>query len=113
MKIGRNVVYSIVMDRWIGKIAVVTGASSGIGETITTNLVQNGMRVVGLGRRLENLKIIAKHLEKASGTFYPVQCDITQEKEILEAFEFAKSLGGVDVLVNNAGVAFPETIIGE
>lgn len=101
------------MERWIGKVAVVTGASSGIGETIATTLVENGIRVVGLARRLKNLQMIAKCLENAKGTFYPVQCDVTQEKQIIEAFKFARSLGGVDILVNNAGLAFFETIIGE
>lgn len=101
------------MNRWIGKVAVVTGASSGIGEAIAMTLVKNGLKVVGLARRIDKLKKITEQIASAKGTFYPTQCDVTKEEEILKAFEFAKSLGGVDILINNAGIAFPEPIIGK
>lgn len=100
------------MDRWVDKVAVVTGASSGIGEAIAVTLVESGLKVIGLARRLEKLQEISERLAQTKGIFHPIQCDVTKEKEIIEVFKFAKSLGGVDILINNAGVAFAETIIG-
>lgn len=101
------------MNRWAGKVAVVTGASSGIGEAISITLVENGLKVVGLARRIDKLQQIGERLASAKGSFHSVQCDVTKEEEILKAFKLAKDLGGVDILINNAGVVYPETIIGK
>ncbi|XP_044733703.1 farnesol dehydrogenase-like [Chrysoperla carnea] len=93
------------MENYVGKVAVITGSSAGIGATISKELVKRGMKVVGLARRLERLEDLKKQLSNESGQFYSLQCDIRNEKEILNAFEWVeKNLGGVDVLVNNAGL---------
>ncbi|XP_024942730.1 farnesol dehydrogenase-like isoform X2 [Cephus cinctus] len=97
------------MDRWAGKVAVVTGASSGIGEAIAKSLVASGLKVVGLARRSERLEELSKNLEvqkSSKGKLYPLRCDVRQEEDILKAFDWVeKNLGGVDILVNNAGVS--------
>ncbi|XP_026466353.1 farnesol dehydrogenase-like [Ctenocephalides felis] len=94
------------MERWHGKVAVVTGASSGIGAAIVKDLVEAGMKVVGLARRKDRMEENATKMDKSKGgEFYPIKCDVVNESEILEAFSWVKAnLGGVDVLVNNAGI---------
>lgn len=49
------------MDRWIGKIALITGASGGVGAALATQLVKKGMIVVGLARRVEKIDVSIKN----------------------------------------------------
>ncbi|XP_066590086.1 farnesol dehydrogenase-like [Prorops nasuta] len=99
------------MERWIGKTALVTGASSGMGESACITLVNHGLKVIGLARRFDRMEKLAIKLERAKGRFYPMKCDVTKESEILEAFKFAETLGGIDILINNAGLFIPNHII--
>lgn len=102
------------MDRWIGKIALVTGASAGIGEAIARAFVGAGLQVVGLARRVELVQELADNLRGAKGKLHAIKCDLQDEKSIVEAFEWInRELGGVDVLVNNAGVTVTSTISGK
>ncbi|XP_012224676.2 farnesol dehydrogenase-like [Linepithema humile] len=103
----------IPMERWAGKVALVTGASVGIGADVTRALAENGMKVIAVARRLENLQQLAESLKrKCKAEVYPMQCDVRQEKDILKVFQWAeKELGGVDVLINNAGVLSTQSII--
>lgn len=94
------------MERWIGKTAVVTGASSGIGAAIVIDLLKAGVNVVGLARRLERVESIQQKIPPlAKGKLYPIKCDLTQESEIKNAFNWVEdNLGGTDILINNAGI---------
>ncbi|XP_069683470.1 dehydrogenase/reductase SDR family member 11-like isoform X2 [Periplaneta americana] len=93
------------MQRWAGRVAVVTGASSGIGAAITKELVKSGVKVVGLARRVERVEELSSKLSSEPGRLFAVKADITKESDIKEAFQWVKkNLGGVDILVNNAGV---------
>ncbi|KAK0157064.1 hypothetical protein PV328_011942 [Microctonus aethiopoides] len=100
------------MNRWIGKSAVVTGASSGIGEAIAKSLVNAGMNVIGIARRVDRLEELSKELQSCTkGSFQYVRCDLCNEEDILKAFEYIEEkFGGVDVLINNAGTALKDTI---
>lgn len=91
------------MDRWAGKVAVVTGASAGIGLAITKALVKKSVKVVGLARRKEKLQEITNQLGKDK--FFGVVCDLRSEADIAKAFNWVQEkLGGADILINNAGV---------
>uniref|UniRef100_A0A8D8QFP6 Dehydrogenase/reductase SDR family member 11 n=1 Tax=Cacopsylla melanoneura TaxID=428564 RepID=A0A8D8QFP6_9HEMI len=93
------------MDRWKGKLAVVTGASAGIGAAICKALVREGMTVVGLARREENIQKIAKELEQYPGKLHARKVDLKNEKEILAFFQWIKeTFKGVHLMVNNAGL---------
>ncbi|XP_050523999.1 dehydrogenase/reductase SDR family member 11-like [Daktulosphaira vitifoliae] len=93
------------MDKWIGKVAIVTGASSGIGAAACKKLVQSGMIVVGFARRENNLKSLADELKGQLGEFHYYKVDVCNEYNILEAFEWIKrTFKSVDVLINNAAV---------
>ncbi|XP_014216047.1 farnesol dehydrogenase [Copidosoma floridanum] len=90
------------MERWAGKVAVVTGASVGIGAAIVNKLLDNGLIVVGLARRVEKIKELTDdHEAKLHG----IECDVTNEENVITAFAWIKeNLGSIDVLVNNAGI---------
>ncbi|XP_050076067.1 farnesol dehydrogenase-like [Anopheles maculipalpis] len=95
------------MDRWNGKVAVVTGASSGIGAAIVKDLAKAGMITIGLARRVERVEQLKKDLPKeAASRLHAIKCDISVESEIEKTFQrILSTYGGVDVLVNNAGIA--------
>ncbi|XP_043266675.1 farnesol dehydrogenase-like [Venturia canescens] len=100
------------MDRWLGKVAIVTGASAGIGAEITEALVKSGVKVVGVARRVEKIRDLATQLKGQKGSLYPMRCDMGKEEDILKVFQWTeKEFGGVDILINNAGVSIPENIL--
>uniref|UniRef100_A0A1B6IS58 Uncharacterized protein n=1 Tax=Homalodisca liturata TaxID=320908 RepID=A0A1B6IS58_9HEMI len=97
------------MDKWRGKVAIVTGASAGIGAAVVQALVHHGMVVVGLARRTEKIEEMSAALSKAGekGKLVGIKTDLRKEGDILSAFQWVeKELGGPDVLVNNAGITY-------
>ncbi|XP_055914424.1 farnesol dehydrogenase-like [Eupeodes corollae] len=94
------------MERWLNRVAVVTGASSGIGEAIAKDLVAAGVKVIALGRRLERLEKNKLDLSKSHQELYfPQKCDISNLDEVISTFEWIETtFGGTDILVNNAGI---------
>uniref|UniRef100_A0AAY4B3Y6 Dehydrogenase/reductase SDR family member 11 n=1 Tax=Denticeps clupeoides TaxID=299321 RepID=A0AAY4B3Y6_9TELE len=102
------------MERWTGRVALVTGASAGIGAAVARSLVQSGMKVVGCARNVERIEKLAAECKSAglSGSLIPYKCDLSSEEEILAMFTAIKSQHrGVDVCVNNAGLAQPEPLL--
>lgn len=100
------------MDRWVGRVGLVTGASSGIGRAIAARLAQLGMVVVACARNYERLQELKAANADAKGTIVPVRCDVRNEEEILSMFDLIRrEFGGVDVCVNNAGVGLFATLL--
>lgn len=96
------------MERWKGKVALVTGASSGIGAAIARALSEAGLRVALWARRTERLETVAAGLP---GESLLGKVDLRSESEILSGFaDLREKWGGVDVLVNNAGLGFKTSI---
>jgi len=96
------------MDRWAGKVALVTGASAGIGTAISYKLVESGVNVIGCARNIDKLNQISEQIaaQKYSGTFKPLKCDVKSETDIKSVFEAIKSqFGRIDICINNAGLA--------
>jgi len=89
-----------------GKVAVVTGASSGIGADAAIAYAEAGARVAVLARRKGKLDSVVKEIEKLGGKALAVECDVTNEAQVKAAFEeIIKEFGQVDILLNNAGIA--------
>ncbi|KAF5298285.1 hypothetical protein FQR65_LT09796 [Abscondita terminalis] len=93
------------LERWVGKLAIVSGASSGIGKAISIQLVKAGINVLGTARREERLINVSEQLLNEKGKFYPFASDFSKEEDILNAFKWAEdNIGPVHILINNAGV---------
>ena len=87
-----------------GRVAVVTGASSGLGKQISMALAKQGADLVILARRIERLEEFKIELEKEGVKVLPVKCDVTSTEDIDNACKAAvKKFGKVDILVNCAG----------
>ena len=89
-----------------GKVALVTGASSGLGVEFAQGLAMAGADVAVVARRLERLQAVAKQLEAFGVRAHAVQADLRDEAQIDAALQQAQeTLGPIDILVNNAGIA--------
>ncbi|KAK7883081.1 hypothetical protein WMY93_029255 [Mugilogobius chulae] len=102
------------MERWRGRVALVTGASVGIGAEIAKALVLHGMKVVGCARDVDKIKKLSEECRAAghSGVLVPYKCDLTNEEEILSMFAYIKvQHQGVDVCINSAGLAHIDTLL--
>lgn len=85
------------------KVAIITGAGSGIGEVTAKLFSREGASVVLLGRNLDKLKRVASEIRKAHRKALPISADITNEGEVQTAVEQTlNEFGRVDILVNNA-----------
>jgi 3-oxoacyl-[acyl-carrier protein] reductase len=88
-----------------GKVALVTGASSGLGARFTEVLAENGAAVVLVARRADRLATLKTRIEKAGGRAVAVEADVRDRAAMQRAFDAAeKAFGTVTILINNAGV---------
>lgn len=89
-----------------GKVAVVTGASSGLGADAAIAYAKQGAAVAVLARRMEKLVEIKNEIESLGGRCLAVECDVTNEENVKLAIETVlNEYGHIDILLNNAGVA--------
>ena len=87
-----------------GKVVVVTGASSGLGEATARHLAAQGARLVLAARRVDRLDALVAEIKAAGGEAIAVQTDVTVKAEVDAMIAAAlEAFGRVDVLVNNAG----------
>ena len=100
------------MEKWFGKVALVTGGSAGIGAAIVDKLVTHGLKVVSCARNIEKLEELASKLKDEKGEVCPYQCDLRKEDEIISMFKLIKKkFGTIHVCINNAGLAFRGSLL--
>lgn len=93
------------MDFWKNKVAVVTGASAGIGATVLVDLAKAGVTAVGLARRKDRVVEIAEKHKNLPAKIIAYECDVSNMDSIKKAFDWIElTYGGVDILINNAGI---------
>jgi len=85
--------------------AVVTGASSGIGQAFARELVRRGWNVLAVARRQDRLKALAQEAVDRGGTVVPLAADLGRAEGVALVIEAMKGLGRIDLLINNAGTA--------
>ena len=88
-----------------GKIVVITGASSGLGEATARHLSEQGATVVFGARRIDRINALAKELAGSEGKAIAVQTDVTQCEHVKRLVDTAvEKYGRIDVMINNAGL---------
>jgi 3-oxoacyl-[acyl-carrier protein] reductase len=89
-----------------GRVALVTGASSGLGTQFAKALADNGAMVALVARRIDRLKALKEEIEGKGGRAVVIEADVTDQAATTWAFDAAeKALGTVTIVVNNAGIA--------
>jgi NAD(P)-dependent dehydrogenase (short-subunit alcohol dehydrogenase family) len=93
------------------KVAVITGAGSGIGKAVALTLLANGYQVVLAGRHLESLNEVATQ-SGAGPHALPMTADVSDEASVVALFDAAvRHFGRIDVLFNNAGISAPPVLL--
>ena len=103
-----------------GKIAIVTGASRGLGKAMALELAREGASVAvaarttksGQSRLPGTIAQTVNEIEQSGGTAFPVRCDVTVEQDVTEMIErVVDQCGQVDILINNAGITTRESFL--
>lgn len=97
-----------------GKIALVTGAGSGIGKSVATALARAGWNTVFTGRRLDRLEEAVAEAGQGGGRALAVACDVSRPEQVEKLFDrIGAEFGRLDLLFNNAGMGYKSTLIDE
>lgn len=101
-------------DSLLGKVAVITGGSSGIGEAIALRFAAEGARVVVASRDLSRCQRVVQVIRSAGHDSVALACDVTDERQVVTLFDQAESaLGAVDITVASAGISGGATTVDE
>lgn len=96
-----------------GKVALITGASSGIGEATALALAAQGAKVALAARRVERLESLTRRIADGGGEGLPLACDVADEGEVQQAVQAVQEKWErLDILVNSAGIAVLGPILG-
>lgn len=94
-----------------GKVALVVGATTGIGEAVAYVLAELGATVALAGRRQDQLDRVATAIAERGGRAIPFRCDIGKEQDVIAMFAaIGRDPGTIDILINNAGVGYQSGI---
>ena len=95
-----------------GNVAIVTGASKGIGKAIAVTLAKEGVKVVLAARNAELLSEIQKEISETEGHAVAIPTDVTSENAVKNLMiETNKRFNRIDILINNAGVGFFSNVV--
>lgn len=100
------IIYFLMMQKLKDKVILITGASSGIGEALACEALQQGMHVVLAARNLEAMQQISESRNWDARKFLLVKTDVSVEQDCQRLVDAAVNrFGGIDILVNNAGIS--------
>ncbi|HHF7375756.1 SDR family oxidoreductase [Legionella bozemanae] len=96
------------MTKFSEKVAFITGAGTGIGRAAALAFAREGAKVIATGLSDKNVQETANLVKKSGGTALPINCDVTNEEEIISALDQTiKTFGRLDFAFNNAGIEQP------
>lgn len=91
-----------------GKVVVITGASRGVGETLSLAFSALGSQVIMASRDKKRMELIISRNRSLSGRLFPIQVDVTKREDVKTLFKIMiERYGHIDVLINNAGIFIP------
>lgn len=102
------------MERWFGRVALVTGASSNTGVAICKELLKYGIVVIACDDDLQSIRDVAEEtdMQNTSGSLHAVHCNLKEEEEITAMFELIReNFGRFDICINNAANYFNASLL--
>lgn len=94
-----------MVDKWLNKIAIVTGSSSGIGAAVFKDFLSNGLKVIGLDIDIIKTNEFIKDFNKSQEKAFAFQCNVADQESVKETFKkIEEKFEVVNIIVNCAGI---------